>query len=237
MNDLFRAKYTLKYLEDYANHVHAAGRSLRDRIQFNINVQSIEKRGSRWFLTCSGPNGKNNTITLTASLLMMANGQTSIPRLPDLPGQELFQGIIVHSVDFGQSDVIKNDKVQHVAVLGGGKSAADMVYESVKAGKTVSWIIRKTGDDSAGPGFFAPPDVPTPYRNPGFAAQTRAMASLQPCFLMQDNLWSWFLHRTRYGVKLVKWIFDQADKTIRNRAAYKERKSTKGFEKLEYETE
>jgi dimethylaniline monooxygenase (N-oxide forming) len=235
MNDLFRARYTGKYLEDYVDHVQAAGRSLRDRVQFNVYVQSVEKHGDRWHLACTGSDGRSNTRTFIAARLMMANGQASIPRYPDLPGKDGFEGKITHQIDFGKSGVIQNGNIQHITVLGGGKSAADMVYESAKAGKTVSWVIRKTGDGSTGPSFFTPPDVSTPYQNPGYAAQTRIMSSLQPCFMNKDTWWTWFLHRTSYGVSMVKWIFGQADQGIRKRAAYAERDSSGGFDKLEYE--
>ena len=94
---------------------------------------------------------------------------------------------------------------------------------------------RKTGDGSTGPGFFAPPDVNTPYQNPGYAAQTRIMSTLQPCFMNKDTWWTWFLHRTSCGVSMVRWIFEQADKGIRNRAACMERDNTKGFDKLQYD--
>lgn len=237
MNLLFRAKYTGKYLEEYVDHVNVSGLSLRDRIKFNVHVQSVEKHGDLWELMCTSSDEETRSQSLRAKRLMMANGQASVPRMPEIPGCESFAGPIVHLLNFGQSDVIKNHKIEHVTVLGGGKSAADMVYESVKAGKTVSWVIRKTGDKSTGPGYFAPADVKTPYRSAGFAAQTRIMASLQPCFMNPQNLWTWFLNRTTYGVKLVKWIFKEADNTTRKRAAYRERESTKGFEKLEYETE
>lgn len=236
MNTLFKAKYTGKYLENYVDHIKVAGRSLRDRIQFNVHVQSVEKRGDRWYLLCAGPDGKSDARSLTTVRLMMANGQASVPRMPDLPGHEQFEGTIIHSLDFGQSDIISNDKIQHITVLGGGKSAADMVYALAKVGKTVTWVVRKTGDGSTGPAFFAPADVSTPYQSPGYAAQTRVMSSLQPCFMNPDTWWAWFLHRTSWGMNLVKWIFDQADGTIRKQAAYKERQSSKGFEKLEYET-
>ncbi|KAH7087175.1 flavin-binding monooxygenase-like protein-like protein [Paraphoma chrysanthemicola] len=197
MNDLFKSKYTGKYLEDYVDHIKVDGHSLRDRIHFNIHIQSVEKRDGRRELKCK----------------------------------------IVHLLDFGQSDIIKNNRYQHIAVLGGSKPALDMVYESVKAGKTVSWVIRKTGDGSTGPGFFAPVDIKTPYRNAGYAAQTRAMSSFQPCFMVKDTWWTWFLHQTSCGIGLVKWIFQQADKAIRSHAVYTERESTKGFAKLKYKTE
>lgn len=86
------------------------------------------------------------------------------------------------------------------------------------------------------PVFYIVEPVPG-YPNPGFAAQTRVMSSLQPSFLVK-HIWSTaFLCRASCGVGPVKWIFAQADQTIRKRAAYRGRKSTKRFEKLEYETE
>jgi dimethylaniline monooxygenase (N-oxide forming) len=236
MHGLFRAKYTGKYLEDYVDYINIGGRSLRDRIRFNVHVQHAEKRDDLWHLICTGPDGKSNVKSLTASRLMVANGQASAPRMPELPGRDLFNGRVIHSLDFGQSNVTTDDNVQYITVLGGGKSAADMVYECVKAGKTVTWVIRKTDDGSTGPAFFAPADTPTPYQSPGYMAQTRVISSLQPCYLNPDTWWAWFLHRTRFGTSIVKWIFDQADLGIRKRAAYKDRESTKGFEKLEYES-
>jgi hypothetical protein len=67
-------------------------------------------------------------------------------------------------------------------------------------------------------------------------AQTRFMASLQPCFLRERGWWTWFVNSTRWGVGLVNAIFGKADEALRKRAAYKERKSDKGFENLEYES-
>jgi dimethylaniline monooxygenase (N-oxide forming) len=234
MNDLFKAKYTMKYIEDYADNRKFAGRSLRDRVQFNTNVKSVEKVDSRWQLSCTMSKEGGTQKDIFAARLMVANGQASTPRMPDLPGKEKFAGLIMHSVDWGQADVLTNEKIKNVVVLGGGKSAADMVYESAKAGKTVSWNIRKTGPKSTGPGFFAPLDVPVPeYDNPGLAAQSRVMARLQPTFLNQDTWWTRFLHGTNFGVSLVKRIFGLADAQLQKRARYKER----GLEKLKYEVE
>ncbi|KAI2618008.1 hypothetical protein GGS26DRAFT_596021 [Hypomontagnella submonticulosa] len=106
VRDLVRVEYTAKYLEDYVKNTGHAGQALRDRIQFNTHVGSVEK--------------------------------------------EHFNGKIIHSVDYGQSDVIQDKYIQHVAVNSAGKSAADMVYETVKAGNTVSWIIHETGNGSLG---------------------------------------------------------------------------------------
>jgi hypothetical protein len=86
------------------------------------------------------------------------------------------------------------------------------------------------------PVFYIVEPVPG-YLNTGFAAHTRVMSSLQPSFLVKDTWWTAFLCRTSCSVGLVKWTFAQTDQTIRKRAVYLKRKSTKAFEKLKYETE
>jgi len=190
-SDCFKAKYTTQYLESYVDHMLHAGRSLRDRIQFGIHVQSIEKIGNNWLLSCK--DSADQSVVFSASKLMVANGENSLPSVPDIPGAESFGGLVLHSEKFGESSVISDDKIQHITVIGAGKSAADIVYEGAKAGKTISWIIRKTG---TGPGFFAPLDMKTPYRNSVEAAMTRIMSSLQLSLLNRDGWWSWFLHST-----------------------------------------
>jgi dimethylaniline monooxygenase (N-oxide forming) len=235
MGDLFRAKYTTKYLEDYVDTMSHNGETLRDRIKFNTHVESIKKIDGKWNLQCSDTTTKSER-TLVSSKLMMANGQSSLPNIPDFPGKDTFRGKIIHSIDFGQSDIINDKSIQHITVLGAGKSAADMIYEAVKAGKTVSWIIRKTGNGSLGPAAFAPVDLPTPYKNGVEASQARIMASLQPSFMIPNrSWWTWFLHSTTLGTKLVTRIFQALDNTVRKHAGYTARPSTKGFEKLEYD--
>ncbi|KAF7512753.1 hypothetical protein GJ744_000320 [Endocarpon pusillum] len=231
-NDFFKAKYTTEYLEKYVDQMRHAGRSLRERIQFGVQVQSIKKSDEKWLLSCT--DSSNSPVVFSATKLMVANGENSVPNMPDLPGKETFGGVILHSEDFGQSNVISSETVKHIAVVGAGKSSADMIYEALKAGKTVSWIIRTTG---TGAGFFAPVDLKTPYKNGVEAAQTRIMSTLQPSLLNQDTWWTWFLHSTNIGVGIVKWIFSILDAEVRKRADYKGRKSTKGFEKLEYDTD
>jgi dimethylaniline monooxygenase (N-oxide forming) len=233
MNDLFLAKYTTKYLEDYTKYQSHKGRTLHDRIQFNLDVQSIKKVNGKWHVRCISTKDESH-ITMMSSKLMMANGQSSLPNIPSFPGN--FRGKIVHSIDFGQSDVIENESIHHVAVIGAGKSAADMVYEAIKVGKTVSWIIRKTGENgSLGAAALAPIDLPTPYKNGVEASQARIMASLQPCFMSRQSWWSWFLHSTSVGTRLVTKVFALLDETVRKYAGYRERESDKGFEKLEYD--
>jgi dimethylaniline monooxygenase (N-oxide forming) len=206
MHDLFRAKSTTKYLEDYVDSMSHGGQTLRDRIQFNTCVDSIEKVDGQWRVSYIDQSTKSQRAMFSLRV-MMANGQSSLPNIPNFPGQEHFNGKLIHSIDFGQSDVVQNKSIQHVSVIGAGKSAADMVYEAAKAGKTVSWIVRKTGNGSLGPAAPAPINLPTPYKNGVEASQARIMASLQPCYLIPyRSWWTWFLHSTTLGAKLVSKI-------------------------------
>jgi dimethylaniline monooxygenase (N-oxide forming) len=153
MNDLFRAKYTTKYLDEYVDAKRHSGLSLRERIKFNMDVLSISKVNAKWKIHCADTLNQS-TETLLASKIMIANGQSSTPNMPNFQGREGFRDSVIHSIDFGTSTVIKDAAVQHVAVLGAGKSAVDMVYESVKAGKTVHWVIRESGSGGLGPAAF-----------------------------------------------------------------------------------
>ncbi|KAK7972510.1 hypothetical protein PG988_006644 [Apiospora saccharicola] len=227
MQDLFRAKYTTKYLESYVDNMRHCGKTLRDRIQFNTQVKSIKKDNGKWKIECLDVNTKSQR-SLWSSRLMMANGQASVPNVPHFCGQDQFDGTIIHSIDFGKSDVIQDQSMEHVAVIGGGQVGC-------RHG-TVSWIIRKTGNGSLGTAALAPIDLPTPYRNGVEASQARIMASLQPSYLIPyRSWWTWLLHSTRLGAKLVGKIFAILDGAVRNSAGYRERKSDKGFEKLEYD--
>lgn len=214
-----------------------AGQTLRERIRFNTQVESIRKVNGQWKLQCIDTISKSQR-TMFSSKLVMANGQSSVPNVPDFLGKEHFHGKIIDSIDFGQSDIIQDKSIQHIAVIGAGKSAADMVYESVKAGKTVSWIIRKTGNGSLGAAAFAPIDLPTPYKNGVEASLARIMASLQPSYLIPyRSWWTWLLHSTSLGAMLVSKVFSLLDSSVRKYAGYRERKSDKGFENLEYDNE
>ena len=73
MHDLFRAKYTTKYLEDYVSSKSHANQTLRDRIQFNTDVKTIRKIDGRWQLVWADTTDGSQR-SLFSSRLMVANG-------------------------------------------------------------------------------------------------------------------------------------------------------------------
>lgn len=224
--DFFKAKHTTQYLEEYVDQRQFAGQSLRGRIRFGFQVDSINKLDGKWLI--SGKDETNATQTYHASKLIVASGLTSVPDIPDLPGREKFDGLVMHQESFGQSSVLSSSKIQHVTVVGGAKSAADMVYASVKAGKSVSWIIRASG---TGPGFLLPAKGRGPYKNAFEIGSTRIAGTLTPSFFNPDTWWTRFLHGTNLGIRILNSIWSAADKETRE-VFYGRHAMTRGLEKL-----
>jgi len=114
--------------------------------------------------------------------------------MPVFRGQQDFRGRIVHQKYIGTEVNLSDPAITHVTVLGGGKSTGDMVYESVKAGKHVSWIIRKNG---VKPGIFSPPGWRGKCENATEQGSLRIDGYITPSVLTAGNRWvAWLLHGT-----------------------------------------
>ncbi|KAF2791442.1 hypothetical protein K505DRAFT_351300 [Melanomma pulvis-pyrius CBS 109.77] len=228
----YKAEYTTQYLEEYVSRVDETGRTLRERMSFGLDVQSIKEVGGRWRILCTDSHG--DTEAYVAEKLMVASGLTSLPDMPDLVGKEEFGGPIVHSGDFGEHgpDILASETVKKITVISGGKSSDDMVYAAVKAGKYVSWAIRTTG---TGAPFFALGKGRGGYKNAFEAAHTRMVASMNLSIFNAKNWWTTFSHGTSAGIALLKRMMAAVDVGMRKEADYKGRKSEKGFEKMEYD--
>lgn len=226
--EFFKAKHTTQYLEEYTDRHSFAGQTLRERIRFGFTVQTITKLDGTWVV--SGEDMTNTTISFHAQKVIVASGLTSTPNLPEILGKENFEAPVIHQENFGQSSVLSAAHIQNVTVLGGGKSAADMVYASVKAGKSVTWVIRASG---TGPGFLFSPKGKGPYKNAFELGSTRGASTLSPSIFNPDNWWTRFLHTTEWGGKLVNSIWIGADKETREIADFDGRKGAlKGFRNL-----
>ena len=166
----------------------------------------------------------------------MATGNTTIPNMPSIPGQEQYQGPVLHQKEFGKATaaIFASDSNEVVTILGGGKSAADMVYDAVKAGKRVNWIIRKTGK---GPASFAGAAGKGPYRNGPEIAATRVFSALNPSCFAPITWWTKLIHGTTFGRKLIANIWSRADQACRDLAQYNDREGAlPEFENLKSST-
>ncbi|KAL8908199.1 MAG: hypothetical protein Q9171_005552 [Xanthocarpia ochracea] len=228
--NFFRAQHTTAYVERYLHEHRYDGLSLYDRIRFLFTVTRITRRENQWEVQ-----GDHGSETFRTSKVIVASGLASKPNMPVFPGLAYFDAPMIHQKDFGQSSVLSDGDLHKVVVLGGGKSSADMVYACVKAGKSVTWIIRKTG--GAGPGFLLSPEGKGPYKDAFAIGSTRIAATLTPSILLPDTRWTRFLHGTKYGRSLVGSIWAGADKQTREGANFRGRQNVlDGFELLEPHT-
>ncbi|KAL8998266.1 MAG: hypothetical protein Q9169_002671 [Polycauliona sp. 2 TL-2023] len=212
-HEFFKAEHTTRYLEEYIDSHRYAGQSLRSRIRFGCSVKTITKQGDAWVVV-------TDSAQYQSSRIIIASGLFSSPHIPKLVGSDTFEAPIIHQQDFGGSSVLNSPQLHKVTVIGGGKSAADMVYACVKAGKSVSWVIRASG---TGPGYLMSPEGKGPYKNAFEIGSTRVVGTLSPSFIGPDNWWRRFLFGSSPGQRIVKAIWAGADKEVQEGAQFANR--------------
>jgi cation diffusion facilitator CzcD-associated flavoprotein CzcO len=129
------------YFEDFVDHF-----GLRDRIEFNTEVVSVEPVESGWMVTVAGPEGRR---TESFTDVMVCNGHHWNPRWPEpaFPGADGFTGEQIHSHDYKTPEILEG---KTVLILGIGNSATDIAVESSRvADRTLlamrrgAWIVPK----------------------------------------------------------------------------------------------
>jgi hypothetical protein len=220
-NDFYKSKAMAAYLENYVQCHEHGGITLRDRIHFGATVQGIAQTLAGWTVQYTQDQTSKD---ISARKIVIATGSTSVPNMPDLEGSKVFGGPIVHTLDYGRSKIYEREDIESIAVLGGGKSAADMVYENVKAGRRVKWIIRASGK---GPGAFVDIRLKIPWldvRNAGelgvirFATSIITMPGLQ-----SKSWWQTFLYDTRVGARVLGWLRAKLNQVFVAKARFEDR--------------
>lgn len=255
----FPAKYVASYLESYVESREFAGRKLSSRIRLDSRVTRLEKKGGtcEWRAHIFVHNKslrdeeEARNYTATAQKVIDATGLTSSPYMPSLPGLETFSGELVHQKDIAQSHVLHDSANHNVIVIGGAKSAADMAYAAAKVGKTVSWVIRKSG---SGPASFALAQGSGSYKNSNEAFYTRLTALFLASVFVRARRreWSlagfveWLLYKTSMGMLFFSWIWKRVTARAWKGADYSGRQGKgdawgesedRGFHNLQPDTE
>lgn len=140
----------------------------------------------------------------------------------------------MHHRDFGIYSgpvLAQHSAYKNVSVLGGGKSAADLVYASIKAGKKVNWIIRTTGQ---GPGIFMDPAGERRYRHAAEAGATQKSTMLNPSSFHTLPQWAQSLHQSDSERSNLLERLYAADNRFKAWANYRSREGAlPGFRNLE----
>ena len=114
----------------------------------------VERNGPGWKVITRRAGSSTSAIEeITCTKLIVATGITSKPK-PVPWDLSRFEGTSFHAIEVGQRQhELLNDKVQHVTVVGGHKSALEAVGACAQAGKKVEWLIRQEG---GGPTWMMP---------------------------------------------------------------------------------
>jgi dimethylaniline monooxygenase (N-oxide forming) len=142
MTDVARGDYAKgdqvqAYVERYTD---AFG--LRDSIHFDTKVTSAQQMDNgKWKIQIERKEGP--VETLDVDYLVMATGlySGSSKHIPEISGEEVFPGTIMHSSDFRDASVSKD---RRVVVVGGGKSAIDCAVEASRAGASSVTLLQRT---------------------------------------------------------------------------------------------
>ncbi|TGO08798.1 hypothetical protein BTUL_0191g00080 [Botrytis tulipae] len=151
--------------------IHENGTDGVKRLSLEVQTKGKEKE----FLKCDK--------------LIVASGPSSDPRMPDLDTSQ-FNGPVFHSLYLGARHAeLTADKIKHVTVVGGNKSAAEVVNLCATAGKKVTWLIREGG---AGPGMLI--QARSGGVHTAAIAFSRWAGLTVPCLLRTHGFWYWLLH-------------------------------------------
>ncbi|UZW56431.1 NAD(P)/FAD-dependent oxidoreductase [Sphingobium sp. JS3065] len=109
-------------INKYQNYV-ADKLELRRDIRFNTRVMSAyyDEASGRWVIQT------DRGEKISSQFCIMATGNLSVPRIPDFPGLETFEGATYHTHDWPSSEV--NFAGKRVAVIGTGSSGAQVIPE------------------------------------------------------------------------------------------------------------
>jgi dimethylaniline monooxygenase (N-oxide forming) len=131
------AEEYLDYLDNFAKKF-----DLLKHIRFLHSVEEVRKDANtgKWIVTVRGGRGCNDidrcettpedpTVeprTIAFDAVCICTGTNTYPSLPKFPGQELFKGEIIHSVDYKSPEKFAGKRV---LIIGSGESGSDITNE------------------------------------------------------------------------------------------------------------
>lgn len=140
-----------KYLETYAEK-----HDLLKRCQFKTHVMRIEREPDLglWKIITRPTNDlEAKPEVLRCTKLIVSTGHETVPNFPSDLDLGKYTGTVFHSKEYGKhhDEMVKDESIKSVTVVGGNKSAFEIAANFGLAGKKVNWLIR---EDGQGPGMM-----------------------------------------------------------------------------------
>lgn len=203
------AEKVAEYLERYAEKF-----GLRERCILSTKVLQATKNedGSEWNVEVQkiGHDDNKNKESLVCDKLIVATGLFSAPAWPDIDFSR-FEGPVMHSRDVGlRYKELLDEKHKEIVVVGGNKSAVDVINMCALAGKIVHWLIREEGNGATM--LF---EVRRRGIHGAVFANGRWTSIPSPSIMSLDNFWYRFLHsgKSRLGMWLMKTYWKKGTAT------------------------
>lgn len=120
------------YLRDYASHY-----GLNKYIRFTTCVERVERQKSgRYIVKVTARATESNADTLVESseewdAVAVCSGLHNVPRVPRFPGQDLFEGTVLHSSTYKSPEIFRDKRV---LVVGTGETGFDLGYAAATNG-------------------------------------------------------------------------------------------------------
>ena len=132
-----RSEYK-QYLDKYAEKFE-----LRPHIKFGFTLKKLQRINDRiWeleFENVSTGELKRETVNKVA----ICSGQFQKPNIPEIPGLDNFDGPIVHSSTYTNTDALAQFHDKRVLCFGMGESAADIIAEVASVAKRTILSLRR----------------------------------------------------------------------------------------------
>jgi len=214
------AEKVAEYLERYVDKF-----GLRQRCMLSTKMlQATKSKDEReWVIQVQKiGNDGHDSSSLVCDKLIVATGLFSAPLCPIIDFS-CFEGPVMHSCDVGvRYDELLDEKHKEIVVVGGNKSAVDVINACAVAGKTVHWLIRKDGNGATM--LF---EVRRRGIHGAVLGNGRWSSIPSPSIMSTDSFWYRFLHsgKSRLGMWLMKtyWkkgsaaAFGKIEKLSKNR--------------------
>ena len=146
---------------------------MRDKIRFSRKVTGLEYIGEgekAWKVTTIDPRTGDPADLVTAQHVVSANGPLSSPRMPEVPGMELFKGESFHTAKWDTSASLAGKRV---GVVGTGASAAqvittiaDEVDHLTVFQRTPTWCLPRDDEPT-------PPEIVEQFKQGGYSESLR----------------------------------------------------------------
>lgn len=135
------ARQVFEYLKSYAEHF-----GLEPHLNLSTEVLSVARRAGEdngshpgFDVTVRPVDGPADAETHTFDYVAVCNGVFSKPHVPQIEGQERFDGLLIHSSQMADREMLRGKRV---VVVGAGKSAHDCAYVAAHEAESCTLVYR-----------------------------------------------------------------------------------------------